>query len=82
LEVNGKGIIEQTRTDLGLQRIDVSLRAREDMVKQINELPDKIKEAKNQKIKELRSYIVPYGQDISLFKDKLAEITGNISKMR
>ena len=77
-----KRIIEQTRTDLGLQRIDVSLRAREDMVKQINELPDKIKEAKNQKIKELRSYIVPYGQDISLFKDKLAEITGNISKMR
>jgi hypothetical protein len=77
-----KGIIEQTRTDLGLQRIDVSLRAREDMVKQINELPNKIKEAKNQKIKELRSYIVPYGQDISLFKDKLAEITGNISKMR
>ena len=78
-----KGIIErETRTDLGLQRIDVSLRAREDMVKQINDLPDKIKESKKQKIKELRSYIVPYGQDVSLFKDKLAEITGNISKMR
>ena len=77
-----KGIIEQTRTDLGLQRIDVSLRAREDMVKQLDNLPDKIKEAKKQKIKELRSYVVPYGQDVSLFGDKMAEIKGDISKMR
>ena len=78
-----KGIIERkTKTLMGLQRIDLSLRAREDIVKQLDNLPKKIKESKKQKIKELRSYVVPYGQDISLFGDKMAEITGNISKMR
>ena len=78
-----KGIIERkTKTLMGLQRIDLSLRAREDIVKQLDNLPNKIKESKKQKIKELRSYVVPYGQDTSLFGDKMAEITGNISKMR
>ena len=76
--------INNAKTRLELQSIDVSLRAREDIVKQLNNLPDKIKESKKEKIKKLRSYIVPYGRDVnvSLFKDKLAEITGNISKMR
>ena len=76
--------INKAKTRLELQSIDVSLRAREDVVKQLNKLSDKIKESKKEKIKKLRSYIVPYGRDVnvSLFKDKLAEITGNISKMR
>ena len=76
--------INNAKTRLELQSIDVSLRAREDVVKQLNKLSDKIKESKKEKIKKLRSYIVPYGRDVnvSLFKDKLAEITGNISKMR
>ena len=62
--------------------IDKELSVREDMVKQLDNLPNKIKESKKQKIKELRSYIVPYDQSARLFIPKLAEITGNISKMR
>lgn len=74
--------INAARTREDLRMIEVRLYVREDMVKEINKLPDKIKESKKQKIKELRSYIVPYAQNIGLFKDKLAEIKGDISKMR
>ena len=74
--------INNAKTKEGLRMIDTELYVREDMVKQLDNLPDKIKESKKQKIKELRSYIVPYDQSARLFIPKLAEITGNISKMR
>ena len=74
--------INNAKTKEGLRMIDKELSVREDMVKQLDNLPNKIKESKKQKIKELRSYIVPYDQSARLFIPKLAEITGNISKMR
>ena len=74
--------INNAKTKEGLRMIDTELYVREDMVKQLDNLPNKIKESKKQKIKELRSYIVPYDQSARLFIPKLAEITGNISKMR
>ena len=74
--------INNAKTREDLRMIGTELYVREDIVKQLDKLPDEIKKSKKQKINELRSYIVPYLQSARLFIPKLAEITGNISKMR
>ena len=74
--------INNAKTREDLRMIGTELDVREDIVKQLDNLPGEIKKSKKQKINELRSYIVPYLQSAQLFIPKLAEITGNISKMR
>ena len=74
--------INKAKTREDLRMIGTELYVREDIVKQLDNLPPEIKKSKKQKINELRSYIVPYLQSARLFIPKLAEITGNISKMR
>ena len=74
--------INNAKTREDLRMIGTELYVREDIVKQLDNLPPEIKKSKKQKINELRSYIVPYLQSARLFIPKLAEITGNISKMR
>ena len=74
--------INNAKTREDLRMIGTELYVREDIVKQLDNLPGEIKKSKKQKINELRSYIVPYLQSAQLFIPKLAEITGNISKMR